>query len=220
MKDRMSVAYLLTALAFSHIAIANSDTPLDMLTISLLPHQAGVCDLICAGTVLSTNGEESADFAVDDVLWGRVTASNITVRSIYPLDGFKYKLNVRYLLFAFTNNWWASDNSPFSEVGEEKLFNHLCATNQLPAMMVFDGYRTIYPRDTAIPFDLINFNGSNYWTATRALVTNLVDIARIRHDKQLMRQTITDIAEGGWANSGLSPFIWNRLWLYKFFRDW
>ncbi len=219
MKKRISVTCLLTALAFLQIAIANSDTPLDMLTISLLPHQAGICDLICAGTVLSTNGEDAAQFAVDDILWGHVNASNINVRSIYPMDGFEFTPNERYLVCAFTNNWWANDNPQASVVGEERLLTYLCATSRPPEGMVFDGYRTMYPRYTVIPFNQINYNGSNYWAATRAFVTNLVDIARIRGDGELMRQTITNLVETRGANSGLSPLVLRHLWLYKFFRD-
>lgn len=216
---KQSVIFILAASVFSQVAIANSDTPLDMLTISLLPHQAGVCDLICAGTVLSTNGEDAAQFAVDDILWGYVNASNIIVRSIYPMDGFEFKLNERYLLCAFTNNWWANDNPLDSDVGEERLLNYLTATSRPPERMVFDDYRTIYPHETVIPFSQINCNGRNYWAATRTFITNLVDIARIRCDEQLMRQTITNLVETRGANSGISPFILRNLWLYKSFRD-
>lgn len=217
--QKRRVTLLLAAFAFSQIAIANSDTPLDMLTISLLPHQAGVCDLICAGTVLSTNGDDAVQFVVDDILWGYINSSNINVRSIYPRDGFEFRINERYLLCAFTNNWWANDNPQASEVGEERLFNYLCATSRPPEGMVFDCYRTMYPRYTMIPFNQINSNGSNYWAATRAFVTNLVDIARVRCDEQLMRQTITNLVETRGANSGLSPVILRYLWLYRFFRD-
>ena len=215
MKISIREMCFLTALIFSLFAMANSDTPLDMLTISLLPHQAGVCDLICTGTVLSTNGEDAAQFAVDDILWGYVNTSNINVRSIYPMNGFEFRLNERYLLCAFTNNWWATDNPLDSDVGEERLLNYLTATSRPPERMVFEGYRTIYPHDTVIPFNLINYGGSNYWTATRSLVTNLVDIARIRQDEQLMRHTITNLIGVGWAKSGLPEVIWNQLWIYK-----
>ena len=66
---------------------------------------------------------------------------------------------------------------------------------------VFDDYRTMRPRYTVIPFSQINYNGSDYWPVTRALVTNLVNIARIQEDKQLMRQAITHIVGNGWNYS-------------------
>ena len=197
---------------------------------SQLPHQAGVCDVIFAGTVLSTNLDDkspaypfdklpSAEFAVDDVLWGAVSSSNITVGSIYPADGFQFVLNERYLVCTFTNNWWANESRLDTDC--ERLQHYLSITSCPPGNVVFDDYRTMCPRYTAIPFSRINNNGSNYWTATRAFVTNLVDIARVRNDDLLMRQTLTHILAEKGAHSGLPPFLLRYLWLYKTTRhDW
>lgn len=197
---------------------------------SQLPHQAGVCDIIFAGTVLSTNLDEkspvypfdklpAAEFAVDDVLWGSVASSNITVGSIYPAYGFHFVPHERYLVCAFTNNWWK--NTSRFDTDYVRLHYPLSVTSRPPGNAVLDGYRTMCPRHTAIPFSKINYNGSNYWTATRSLVTNLVDIARVRQDERLMRHTITSLIEIGWANSCLPEVVWNQLWLYKSSRyDW
>ena len=112
-------------------------------------------------------------------------------------------------------------NQSWDDTYYERLCRYLSITSCPPGHAVFDGYRTMFPPFTAIPFSKINHNGSNYWPRTRALVTNLVGIARIRNDEQLMRHTITNLIGGGWANSGLPEVIWNQLWRYKSYRyDW
>lgn len=202
---------------------ANDESPVAIAELSLLPHQAGICDLIFAGTtidgtIVSNNEECAADFVVDDVLWGHVNSSNITIRSVsreYTTYGmpFDFAPNERYLVCAFTNNWWA--NESLDDTYYERLYHYLSVTSSPPEHAVFDGYRTMLPRYTAIPFSRINYNGSNYWTATRSLITNLVDIARVRQDEQLMRHTITNIIGVGQSKSGLPAVIWNQLWMYK-----
>ncbi len=194
-----------------------------IVEISLLPHQTGICDLIFTGTavdgtIVSNDEECAAEFAVDDVLWGHVNSSNIAVRGIsmkYMPNArpFGYVPGERYLVCAFTNNWWASQS--MNDMYYDRLWGFLAVTSTPPGNIVFEDYRTMFPRYTAIPFSQINHDGSNYWPATRALVTNLVDIARVRGDRQLMRQTITNIVGGGWAKSGLPPVIWHYLQLYK-----
>lgn len=224
----MSKFSILTFLVISILllasnGLANDESPYAVVELSLLPHQTGICDVIFTGTaidgtIVSNNEECAADFVVDDVLWGRVTSSNITVRSLpreetsyaYP---FTFVAGERYLVCAFTNNWWA--NQSWDDTYYERLCGYLSITSSPPGNMLFDEYRTMLPRFTAIPFSKINFNGSNYWYATRALVTNLVDIARVRGDEQLMRQTITNCVGNGWAKSGLPPVIWKHLWSYK-----
>ena len=191
---------------------------------SQLPHQAGICDVIFTGSVVSTNFNErdpvfpyhelpAAEFAVDDVLWGSVSSSNITVGSIYPAYGFHFVPNERYLVCAFTNNWWANESR--FDTDYERLYHYLSVTSRPPENVVFDDYRTMCPRYTAIPFSRINQNGSNYWPRTRAFVTNLVDIARVRQDEMLMRQTLINVLNNRGANSGLPPYLLRWLWLYK-----
>ena len=231
----MSKVYLSAILSMSFTLYATGDivcaspgmiidiTPDAVIELSLLPHQAGICDLIFAGTtingtIVSNNEVCAADFVVDDVLWGHVNSSNITVRSlpgnyITPLFPFEFIPNERYLVCAFTNNWWANQSD--GDMYYQRLCNYLSVTSSPPGKAVFDGYCTMYPHFTAIPFNQINYNGSNYWSTTRALVTNLVDIARVRGDAQMMSQTITNLVEKGDVNSGLSPEIWRHLLWYK-----
>ena len=203
--------------------LANEESPYATMELSRLPHQTGICDLIFTGTVVdgtivSNNEDCAADFVVDDVLWGHVNSSNITIRSVSREDTiygiqFGFVPNERYLVCAFTNNWWANQSS--DDTYYERLCRYLSITSCPPGHAVFDGYRTMLPPFTTIPFSNINHNGSNYWPRTRALVTNLVNIARIRNDEQQMRHTITNLIGVGWAKSGLPPYIWNQLWMYK-----
>ncbi|MBQ6923273.1 MAG: hypothetical protein IJQ73_01395 [Kiritimatiellae bacterium] len=210
-------------LLFAQSGRANDESPYTIVELSLLPHQAGICDLIFTGTAIDgttvSNSEEcAADFLVDEVLWGHHNSTIINVRSLpqeltshaYP---FTFVSGERYLVCAFTNNWWAGESQ--DDTYDQRLCNYLSVTSSPPGNAVFDGYRTMLPRFTAIPFSKINCDGSNYWPVTRALVTNLVDIARVRGDEQLMRHTITSLVEIGWAKSGLPEVIWNQLWRYK-----
>ncbi|MBQ6925538.1 MAG: hypothetical protein IJQ73_12935 [Kiritimatiellae bacterium] len=205
------------------------ESAIGMTMLSQLPHQAGICDLIFAGTtiegtIVSNNEECAADFVVDDVLFGSTNSSNITVRSLSRkytdyIYQFAFAPNERYLVCAFTNNWWG--NQGWGDTYFQRLSHGLSITSSPPGNAVFDSYRTMYPPFTVIPFRQINFEGSNYWPVTRALVTNLVDIVRIRGDEDLLRQTITNLVGGGWAKSHLPPVIWDSLLWYKEDRyDW
>lgn len=199
--------------------IADRD-PMALLELSLWPHQIGICDVACVGTVLSSNDIGHADLAVEDILWGNMPSTNITVENVYPYsaDFFEYHQQERYLVFAFTNNWWA--NTSHDDTEYERLGNYLSVTSRPPGNVVFDNYRTMYPYYTVIPFSLINENGSNRWNTTRTLVTNLMTMARIRNDGQSVREIIDSLVEMGQRNSGLSPTVWNQLWMYKGVQQW
>ncbi len=231
----MCKLYLFAVLSISIAFCANGDivcaspgmvidiTHGTVMRLSFLPHQAGICDLIFSGTTIDgtivTNQEEcAADFAVDDVLWGHVSSSNITIRTmprkyVPTLFPFEFLPNERYLVCAFTNNWWVNQSD--GDMYYQRLGSNLSITSSPPGKAVLDGYRTMYPYFTVIPFSQINYNGSNYWPTTRTYITNLVHVSRIRHDAQLMRQAIVAPVEAGWANSGLPPVIWDYLWEYK-----
>ena len=103
----------------------------------------------------------------------------------------------------------------------ERLCDYLCVTGRPPGNAVFNNYRTMYPRDTAIPFSRLAYKGTNRWEATRALVTNLVHIARVRRDDQLMRETIKAIIDDRKNPKGLPSYVFHNLKLYySFRRDW
>ena len=204
-------------------AIAD-ESPSSLHRISLLPHQAGICDIIFAGTILSTNftvqspayrylKSPAAEFAVDDVLWGTLASSNIVVGSVYPSDGDDFMAGERYLVCAFTNNWWA--NTSRDDRVYNRLWNYLSVTGAPPGNAVLDGYRTIYPHYSVIPFSQINYGGTNRWDATRALVTNLVHIARVRRDDELMRKTIKTILNDRQNTNGLPTRVIRQLAYYE-----
>ena len=210
-------------------AIAD-ESPSSLHRISLLPHQAGICDIIFAGSILSTNftvqspayrylKSPAAEFAVDDVLWGTLASSNIVVGSVYPSEVDNFMPGERYLVCAFTNNWWA--NMSRGDTDFERLSNYLSVTGAPPGNAVLDGYRTIYPHYSVIPFNRIDYNGTNHWEAARTLVTNLIHIARVRRDDQLMRKTITEVISDRRNTNGLPFGITHQLILYKWLRsDW
>lgn len=202
---------------------ANEESPYAIVELSLLPHQTGICDLIFTGTAIEgttvSNSEEcAADFRVDEVLWGHYNSTSINVRSLpqeltshaYP---FTFVPGERYLVCAFTNNWWAGQS--LDDTYYERLSRYLSVTSCPPGKAVFDGYRTMLPRFAAIPFNQINYCGSNYWPRTRTLVTNLVDMARIRGDEQAVKRLVLSLIDAGQRNSGLPPLIWRHLWMYK-----
>ena len=222
--NKQSITRITAFILMSCLGAAKAErSPYGIYDLSLLPHQVGICDVIFAGTVLSTNFDDrtasfpyyelpAAEFAVDDVVWGSVSSSNITVKSLYPAGGFHFMPNERYLVCAFTTNWWAIQTR--DDYDYLRLYHYFSITSRPPENAVFDDYRIMYPPYTTIPFSLINHNGSNYWTSTRALVTNLVEIARIRGDEQMMRLTITNLVNAK-AGSGLPPIVWKHLLMYK-----
>ena len=222
-KPSVPTIIIASLLLFARNGRANDESPYAIVELSLLPHQAGICDIIFTGTAMDgtivSNAEEcAADFLVDEVLWGHHNSTSITVRSLpqeltshaYP---FAFVSGERYLVCAFTNNWWADESQ--DDTYYQRLCNYLSVTSSPPGNAVFDGYRTMLPRFTAIPFGKINCDGSNYWPRTRTLVTNLVEMARIRRDEQAVKGLVLSLIDAGQRNSGLPPLIWNQLWRYK-----
>ncbi len=185
--------------------------------LRLLPHQAGVCDLICTGRVLSTNDGHSAEVAVDEVVWGSVATSNISVRHIYygsAGDELLFKNEHRYLLFAFTNNWWTNKRNP--EVSAfHSLYEYLPPTQRPQNNAVFSDYRLMDPLDCAIDFNLIDYDGTNHWPATRAFITNFTYIARQRHDLGAARDLIYDTLARRELWEPLPRFFVRNLSYYK-----
>ncbi len=151
--------------------------------LELFPHQVAVCDLICTGMVLSTNDGWSACFSVDEILWGHVSSTNITLRCVDTHRDTNFLHQGRYLILAFTNNWWTGDgfieNKSFAH-----LYDYITPTSRPSSCAVFDDYRILSPRGGAISFEHIIFGGMNYWEGTRTFITNFNDIARIQHSER------------------------------------
>ena len=186
--------------------------------LCLLPHQAGVCDLICTGQVLSTNDGHSAEVAVDEVVWGSVTASNITVRHVYygrPGDELFFKNGHCYLIFAFTNNWWTNTRNP--EVSAfHSLYEYLPPTQRPQNNAVFSDHRLMDPLACAIDFSLIDYDGTNHWDATRTFITNFTAIARQRHDLVAARDMIYETLAKRELREPLPRFLRANLRHYKY----
>ena len=82
-------------------ATAEWDITLHYSHIAIFPHLAGVADIIFTGTPVATNGYVSAEFAVDDVIWGSAPGTNIIVRDYAPdPHDIPYQLGEKYLVGA------------------------------------------------------------------------------------------------------------------------
>ena len=185
--------------------------------LCLLPHHAGVCDLICTGMVLSTNDGHSAEVAVGEVVWGSAATSNITVRHVYygrPGDELLFKNGHRYLLFAFTNNWWTNKRNP-DVSAFHSLYEYLPPTQRPQNNAVFSDYRLMDPLACAVDFSLIDYDGTNHWDATRTFITNFTDIARQRHDLRAARDLIYDTLARKELWEPLPRFLVRNLSHYK-----
>ena len=186
--------------------------------LRLLPHQTGVCDLICTGQVLSTNDGHSAEVAVDEVVWGSAATSNITVRHVYygrPGDKLLFKNGHRYLLFAFTNNWWTNKRNP-DVSAFHSLYEYLPPTQRPQNNAVFSDYRLMDPLACAIDFSLIDYDGTNHWDATRTFITNFTYIARQRHDLGAARDMIYETLAKQELREPLPRFLRANLRHYKY----
>ena len=185
--------------------------------LCLTPHQAGVCDLICTGQVLSTNDGHSAEVAVDEVVWGCAATSNITVRNVYcesAGDELFFKNGRRYLIFAFTNNWWTNTRDP-DVSAFHSLYEYLPPTRRPQNNAVFNDYRLMDPWECAIEFSRIDYDGTNRWPATRTFITNFTYIARQRHDLRAARDLIYDTLARRELWEPLPRFFVRSLSFYK-----
>jgi hypothetical protein len=182
--------------------------------IAILPHLVGIADVIFTGTPVATNGDASAEFVVDDVVWGCVSATNIIVRDLSPYDNSPYILGEKCLVGAFTNDWWMGfKNGHYGQ--DDALLHYVPATNRPPDGRVFNDY-VLFCRDSnVIPLSRFVDKGTNYWEGTRTLITNLIDIGRIQCDEGKVREIVESIVNDK-SNSRKLPFYVRRLMiLYK-----
>jgi hypothetical protein len=206
---------LILALALQK-ATAEWEAPLYPGYISIFPHLVGIADVIFTGTPVATNGSDSADFIVDEVVWGNVTGTNITVQDFSPYYNPAYHLGEKYLVGAFTNDWWMGKRCAFGPNSE--LLHFLPATNRPPDGRLLDGYMLVEREQSALPFRLLSDGGTNYWEATRALITNLIDIGRIQCDEAKVRETVISITDDRNNSRKLPSRIRRKLLLYRYLR--
>ena len=197
--------------------------------VKYFPHQVAVSDLICTGTVVTTNDGRSAEFVVDEVLWGQVASSNITIRRVGEWQDWENPSNSvffsglgRYLVLAYTNNWWSKCGSWESSCEHEsviQLYDYITSTSRPPDHAVFEGYCIPDILNNMISFDDdIIVGGTNYWVGTRMFITNFNDIARIQHDELKAYEWFYNLNSNTNMLKILPPRIKRILWGYKYFR--
>ena len=193
--------------------------PLSMYTsdpseLSIFPHLVCIADFMGTGTAVSTNDGHSATFSVDEVLWGATSETDITIRHLDPRTAIDFQSGGRYLLCAFTNNWWIMEKDSYDRI-YDTLSHCVTATNRPPDNAVFNDYRVIDKKRCAIPFTRFEQDGTNYWDAVRTFTTNLIDIAKVRGDDEMVKEKVISTIGDSVKFRGLPRFLQIQLLLYQ-----
>jgi hypothetical protein len=191
--------------------------PTQFFPVELMPHQVAVSDLICTGRVLSTNDGRSVEFAIDDLVWGTPPSTNITIKRIIsnvsPIPTFRQ--DHRYLVFAFTNNWWTGKYA--MEKGFINLYEYLSPTSRPPDLALYDEYRIMDDWESVIDFEWLDYNGTNFWEATRTFITNFNNLARVRQDPQGAMNLVYETLTNREARMRMPGVVLSKLRKYKYF---
>jgi hypothetical protein len=132
-----------------------------------------------------------------------------------PEERYKFQLGERYLVCAFTNNWWAVGPEDYFYYTEYILSQCVTETNRPPTNAVFDKYGVLDNRRGVIPFRHINYGGTNYWDAVRTLATNIIDIAKHEgNDDKVRNKVLSILADPQKCNQLPMPIV-RQLLLYK-----
>ena len=156
-----------------------------------IPRVFGVCDLVCAGLVTSTNDGLSANLAIDDIAWGHAASSNITIRSVAERKKLDLCPGHRYMVCAFTNNWWHASGSWFED--PVYLNKYLSPTSLPPDRVFFDDYRIPLVDFAVVDFKYIDYDGTNYWGGLRSFITNFTYTARVLQDKDVADEVVRGV---------------------------
>ena len=188
--------------------------PSDLCTF---PHSLCIADFICTGTPTSTNDGRSAEFAVDEILWGTAPSTNITIRELITYGGsLPFQLGEKYLVCAFTNNWWDGGWEERDCV-DYTLSQCVTETNRPPNNAIFDDYVIMETSRSVIPFRYFNYGGTNYWNQVRTFATNIIDIAKHEgNDDKVRNATISNIDDPVKFLS-FPRYIRRQLLLYELF---
>ena len=164
--------------------------------LCVFPHSLCISDFICTGTPISTNDGLSAEFAVDEILWGTAPSTNITIRDKIPEGGnLPFQFGERYLVCAFTNDWWSMLREDCTYDIDYILSQCVTETNRPPNNAVFNDYVILEGRLSVIPFSYINYGGTNYWDQVRTFATNIIDIAKHEGDDDKVRNATISIID-------------------------
>lgn len=149
------------------------------------PHQITVADMICTGTVL-TNNRDYAVLSIDELFWGNTTSSNITVKSLQDGDSPAFVEYDRYLVFAYTNNWWGSNKVWLGyiwDTANKHLLDFRPYNGSTNASSFFDDYMILNSSQSVINIKSLRAGETNYWPATRKFITDFIKISRVMNDK-------------------------------------
>ena len=192
----------------------------DPAELSVFPHLVCIADFIGTGTPVSTNDAFSTVFSVDEVLWGNASETNITIRHLYPQTSLDFLPDRKYLVCAFTNNWWSREKEAYDET-YYTLSHCITATNRPPDNAVFNDYRVMDNKRCAIPFTRIEYGGTNYWNAVRTFTTNLIEISKVRGDDEMVKEKVISTIGNSAMFLGFPTFLQRQLLLYQwhFYRE-
>lgn len=165
------------------------------------PALYGVCDLICAGSVVSTNDGMSASFNVEDILWGHAASSNIAIRCLVEGERIDFTPGSRYLVCVFTNDWWYP--SPRDLDMAEDIFpsDYLSPTSLPPSRAIFNDYRIPFYSRAAQKCSSFERGWTNYWGEYRTFITNFTYSARILQDRGKALESIEKFLQD-WNRAG------------------
>ncbi|MBQ6926472.1 MAG: hypothetical protein IJQ73_17695 [Kiritimatiellae bacterium] len=192
----------------------------DPWELCIFPHLVCIADFIGTGTPVSTNDAFSTIFSVDEVLWGNASETNITIKHLYPQTSLDFLPGRKYLVCAFTNNWWSREDEAYDET-YYTLSHCITATNRPPDNAVFNDYRVMDSKRCAIPFTRIEYGGTNYWNAVRTFTTNLIEIAKVRGDDEMVKEKVISTIGNPAMFLGFPTFLQRQLLLYQwhFYRE-
>ncbi len=218
MNKLMPVLFFSVALLLSKSGAASPLYTTDVSKLCVFPHLIGIADFICRGTAVSTNDGFSADFAVDEILWGEPpSTTNVLIKNLTPQFGISFQPGDKYLICAFTNNWWFGGRENYRQ-SFITLSHFLPATNRPSSNACFDDYRIIDKSKGVIPLRFIDYGGTNYWEGTRTLITNLINVGRIQCDEGAVREIVESIVNDRGNSRMLPLFVQRQMILYKYFR--
>lgn len=164
------------------------------------PHQITVADMICTGTVL-TNNRDHAVLSIEELFWGNTPSSNITVRILQNDDSPAFIEDDRYLVFAYTNNWWGSSKVWLGyiwDTANEHLLKPRPYNGSTNASSFFDDYMIMNSSQSVINIKSLRTGETNYWPATRKFIVDFIRISRILNDDtEAYRYIWHAIREGG-----------------------
>lgn len=217
---RIALSAIFMLVSWRVMAIPLSMYTSDPSELSVFPHLVCIADFIGTGTAVSTNDGLSAVLSVDEVLWGHPADTNMTIRHLYPQTTLDFQVGAKYLVCAFTNNWWSREEEAYDET-YYALSHCITATNRPPGNTVFDDYRIMDTRRSAIPFTRFEQGGTNYWDAARTFTTNLIRIARVGGDDERVKEKVISTIGDPIVFRGLPPFLRRQLLLYQwlFYRE-